>query len=60
MGLENLIKVAVVLAIAAAISGNLPKIMHRVRDAQAQLIKQSRSSSWGSPDIFYSRGGDRH
>jgi hypothetical protein len=60
MGLENLIKVAVALAIVAAVSGNLPQIISRVGGSQGQLIKQSRSRSWGSPDIFYFRGGDRH
>lgn len=44
--MNNLIKIAVVLAFAAVSSGNLPKILNQVRKAQLQLIMESKGSKW--------------
>lgn len=44
--MNNLIKIAVVLAFAAVSSGNLPKILNQVRKAQFQLIMESKASKW--------------
>lgn len=47
MGIEKLIQLAVALAILAASTGQLPKVIHSVRVAQLQLIKESQASKWG-------------
>jgi hypothetical protein len=44
--MNNLIKIAVVLAFAAVSSGNLPKILNQVRKAQIQIIMESKASKW--------------
>jgi hypothetical protein len=49
MNIEKLIPLAVSLAIAAAASGQLPKIIHQVQIAQLQLLKESQTSKWGRP-----------
>mgnify|MGYP000196214395 CR=1 FL=1 len=44
--MNSLIKIAVVLAIAAVTSGNLAKILTQVRKAQMQLIMESKATKW--------------
>lgn len=44
--MNNLIKIAVVLAFAAVSSGNLPKILKLVRKAKYELIMDSKASKW--------------
>lgn len=44
--MNNLIKIAVVLAFAAVSSGNLPKILNQVRKAQLHFIMESKASKW--------------
>lgn len=44
--MNNLIKIAVILAIGAVASGNLPLILKQVRKAQVQLIHDSKASYW--------------
>ena len=44
--MNNLIKIAVVLAFTAVSSGNLPKILNQVRKSQLQLIMESKASNW--------------
>ena len=44
--MNSLIKIAVVLALAAVASGNLPQIISQVRKAQFQLIMESKASNW--------------
>ena len=53
MGLENLIKLAVSLTIAAALTGHLPEITRAVQLAQIKLLHESRASKWESPDLLY-------
>lgn len=52
MGIENLIKIAFVLTIAAALTGQLPRVTYQVRLAQVKLLREARASNWGSPDIL--------
>lgn len=49
MGISKLVDLAVTLAIFAAMSGNLPWIIRKVRIAQLQLIQESKASNWGTP-----------
>jgi hypothetical protein len=44
--MNSLIKIAVIFALGAVASGNLPKILNQVRNAQFQLIMESKASSW--------------
>jgi hypothetical protein len=57
MGLDNLIKMAVALTMAAALTGQLPRITNDIRHAQVRLVQQSKASSWGSPDLLYTHQG---
>ena len=47
--MSKLISIAVALTMAAAATGNLPRIMLQVKLAQLQLIKDSQASNWGKP-----------
>ena len=44
--MNNLTKIAVVLAFAAVASGNLPWVLFQVRKAQIHLIIDSQASKW--------------
>jgi hypothetical protein len=44
--MNSLIKIAVILAMGAVASGNLPFILKQVRKAQVQLIQDSKASKW--------------
>ena len=52
MNLSNLTDVAVSIALSAALMGNLDKLQMLVWKAQARLLYESRTSTWGSPDFF--------
>jgi hypothetical protein len=54
MGLDNVIKLAVALTIAAAATGQLPRVTNAVRHAQVKLLEESKASKWGSPDLIFS------
>jgi hypothetical protein len=58
MGLDNLIKLATALVIAAALTGQLPKATMAIRRAQIQLLHESRASQWGSPDLLHNHSGE--
>jgi hypothetical protein len=47
MNLDKLVPVAIAFALMTAATGNLPKIIHQVRVAQAHLIQESKASNWG-------------
>lgn len=47
MGLNKLIEAALVVVLSAAAVGELPKLVHAVRVAQLQLLKESQSKHWG-------------
>lgn len=57
MGLDNVIKLALTLTLAAAMTGQLPRITNQIRHAQVKLLEQSKASKWGSPDLLYSHRG---
>ncbi len=46
MGLKNVTALAVALTIAAASTGQLPKIILAVHIAQLKLLKASQASKW--------------
>lgn len=46
---NKLIQIAVVMAVLAAATGQLPKLIQQVRVAQYQLLKDSQASKWGRP-----------
>lgn len=46
MGIEKLIPLAATIAILAASTGQLPKIINLVHKAQIQLIQDSKASKW--------------
>ncbi len=47
MGLSKLIEAALIVVLAAAAAGQLPKLVQTIRVAQLQLLKDSQSSKWG-------------
>jgi len=47
MGLGKLISLAALLAILAASTGQLPRVIYAVHMAKLHLIKESQSSNWG-------------
>lgn len=49
MNIDKLIKASVALAIAATLTGQLPKVIKEVHIAQLKLIKESQASKWGMP-----------
>ena len=55
MGIEKLVSISVTLAVLVVFTGQLPRVLKRVRVAQLQLIKESQASKWGSPMLPPSR-----
>jgi large-conductance mechanosensitive channel len=53
MGLENVIKLAVTIVMAAALTGQLPRLTNEIRLAQIKILRESQASRWGSPDVLY-------
>lgn len=49
---NKLIQAAVVAALVAAATGQLPKFIQTVRVAQYQLLKDSQASKWGHPMLL--------
>lgn len=52
MNLSNLTDVAISIALSAALMGNLDKLQTLVWKAQAKLLYESRTATWGSPNFF--------
>lgn len=52
MGLDNVIKLAAAIVMAAALTGQLPRLTNEVRSAQIKLLQESQASHWGSPDLL--------
>jgi hypothetical protein len=44
MNLDKLVPVAIAFALRAAATGNLPKVIHRIRLAEAHLIQGSEAN----------------
>lgn len=59
---ESVIKWAVRVAIATALTGQLPKLIYEIRIAELKLLQDTRASNWASPNIFGKEGfdGGRH
>lgn len=51
MGISKLIQLATILAMLAVSTGQLPKILWKLRVVQLELIKESQASKWGTPWI---------
>lgn len=49
MILQDLIKIAFTLALAAVLSGQAPKITRAVLRTQAELLENSKTHTWGTP-----------
>ena len=49
MELNRLFQIAAVLAALAVSSHHLPQILHTVRVAQLELLRDSQASKWGHP-----------
>jgi hypothetical protein len=47
--LNRLVDAALIVVLIAAAAGQLPRLVHTVRVAQLQLLKDSQSSKWGRP-----------
>ena len=47
MNIRSLIQIAVVVGTIAIGTGQLPKILQKVRSAQIVLIQESRTETWG-------------
>ena len=45
--MDKLIAIAATLAVLTVTTGQLPKVLHKVRVAQLHLIKESQSDNWG-------------
>ena len=54
MGIDNVIKMAITLVIAAALTGHLSRATRAIQIAQVKLLQDSKASKWGSPDLLYS------
>lgn len=59
MGLDNIIKIAVSLTVAAALTGHLSETIRAIHVAQIKLLKASQASKWGSPDLLYAHAHPR-
>ena len=53
--MNNLIKIATLLALAAVASGNLPTFLFHVKKAQLQLIQDSKASKWSKAMVLPKR-----
>lgn len=40
------------VVVAASLTGHLPKLQILIWKAQAQIVHESRTSTWGSPRFF--------
>lgn len=52
MNLDKLIAISVAVIIAMSVTMNLNEIQTWIWRAQAKLIYESRTESWGSPRFF--------
>lgn len=46
---NKIIEFSIAVAMAAAATGQLPKLIAHVRVAQLQLLKESQTAKWGRP-----------
>lgn len=52
MNLDKLTSFAISVVLAAALAGNLDTLTRWVAVAQAKLLFESRTETWGSPTFF--------
>lgn len=52
MNLDKLTSFAISVVLAAALAGNLDTLTRWVIVAQAKLLYESRTETWGSPTVF--------
>lgn len=52
---QKLIQAAVAAALAAAVTGQIPRFIQTVRVAQYQLLKESQASKWGRSMLLPNR-----
>jgi len=55
MGIDKLIAIAATMAILAASTGQLPKIVRAVHVAQLKLLKESQASKWPKAALLPSK-----
>jgi hypothetical protein len=46
MNIEKIAPFALALALAAASTGQLPKLINTIRRAQMQLVQETKASTW--------------
>ena len=47
--MKEIIAIASTMALFAAGTGKLPKVVHQVRIAQLQILKEMQTKNWGTP-----------
>ena len=47
MGIDKIIEIAVALTLIASATGQLPKVIREIQVAQAKLLAESSTSTWG-------------
>jgi len=47
MGIDRIVQIAVVLALIASATGQLPKVIKKVQIAEFRLLQQSKTDTWG-------------
>lgn len=52
MNLDKLITISIAVVFALSVSMNLDKVQTLIWRAQAKLIYESRTETWGSPRFF--------
>jgi hypothetical protein len=52
MGFEKLMGIAATVALVAAMTGQLPRLITGVRVAQLELIKASQASNWSKAPLL--------
>lgn len=55
MNLDKLITISIAVVFALSVSMNLDKVQTLIWRAQAKLIYESRTETWGSPRFFPNR-----
>ena len=54
--MEKIIQIVAMFIVIAASTGQLPKLVHQVRLAQAHLIQDTKASNWGMPLLLHKTG----
>jgi hypothetical protein len=47
--MKEIIAIASTLALLAAGTGKPPKVVHQIRFAQLQILKEMQTKNWGTP-----------